>query len=158
MDAWSEMPKTEATREYSAAGGVVVRCLDARVLALLRPTRLAPDGQPEVRLPKGHIEPGESPEATALREVEEEAGLSELELLVDLGDQTVCFEWKGHRYRRTESYFLMRMTNESRISTSERQFRRLWLSWEEALRLLSYSAEREWLRRARDKWQLLAGR
>lgn len=35
--------------------------------------------------PKGHIEPGESDEAAARREVEEETGLTNLELIDDLG-------------------------------------------------------------------------
>jgi len=55
---------------YTAAGGVVV---DAeRVLVLRRPSR------DEVRLPKGHIEKGESAQETALREVME--GIRQLSL------------------------------------------------------------------------------
>jgi len=46
-----------------------------RVLVLVRASRAGPEGRPEVRLPKGHVEPGESREETARREVGEEAGL-----------------------------------------------------------------------------------
>lgn len=35
--------------------------------------------------PKGHVDPGESDEETARREIAEEAGLTDLELLGDLG-------------------------------------------------------------------------
>ena len=38
--------------------------------------------------PKGHVEPGEDDEAAARREIAEEAGLTELEYLEDLGSFT----------------------------------------------------------------------
>jgi 8-oxo-dGTP pyrophosphatase MutT (NUDIX family) len=52
---------------YNAAGGVVV--WNDKVLILYR--RLRND----FRLPKGHIEPAETPVAAALREIGEEAGI-----------------------------------------------------------------------------------
>jgi 8-oxo-dGTP pyrophosphatase MutT (NUDIX family) len=139
-------------REYRSAGGVVVVDEIDRVLALLRPDRLGPNGLPEIRLPKGHIEPGESREKTALREVSEEAGIEGLQLVADLGHQVVEFRWKDHDYRRDESCFLLQLTSASRISKPERQFRRLWLPWDQALEQMSYSAEREWIMRARVRW------
>lgn len=139
-------------REYASAGGVVVDATGARVLALLRPKRLGPDERPEVRLPKGHIEPGESRAQTAVREVGEEAGLSNLELLADLGHQIVEFDWKGHHYVRDESSFLMRLPPGTLPDPPEKQFRTLWLKWEEALARLTFEAEREWIRRAQVAW------
>lgn len=38
--------------------------------------------------PKGHVEPGESDEAAARREIEEETGLTDLECIDDLGEFT----------------------------------------------------------------------
>ena len=53
-------------------------------------------------LPKGHVEPGETPEQAARREIEEEAGVSDLDLVGLLGvkerlnyDKT---EWKKTTY------------------------------------------------------------
>jgi 8-oxo-dGTP pyrophosphatase MutT (NUDIX family) len=135
-------------REYASAGGVVVDATGARVLALLRPKRLGPNERPEVRLPKGHIEPGESRAQAALREVGEEAGLSNLELLADLGHQVVEFDWKSHHCVRDESYFLMRLPPGTQPDPPEKQFRTMWLEWEEALTRLTFEAEREWIRRA----------
>ena len=63
------------SREVSA-GGVVVRtdALGRHEVALARQLDRN-TGQHQIRLPKGHIDPGESPEQAAVREVEEEVGL-----------------------------------------------------------------------------------
>jgi 8-oxo-dGTP pyrophosphatase MutT (NUDIX family) len=111
-----------------------------------------------VRLPKGHIEPGESRRQAALREVREEAGLTDLEILADLGHQTVEFDWRGHRYIRDESYFLMALPAGTSPGRPEKQFRALWLSWEEALARMTFEAEREWVRRAQAAWVGLSPR
>jgi len=65
----------------TAAGGVIVRHDQGRWwVALIREGSL-----PDYALPKGHVEPGESLEVAARREIEEEAGLSNLHLLGELG-------------------------------------------------------------------------
>jgi 8-oxo-dGTP pyrophosphatase MutT (NUDIX family) len=141
------------TRTYAAAGGVVVAPGGKKVLVLLRPDRPGPSGQPEMRLPKGHIEPGESASQAAFREVREEAGLSGLMMVGDLGQQTVEFDWKDVHHVRRERYFLMTLPTVTDTSRSEEQFEPLWLSWEDALSKISYEAEREWIRRARSAWK-----
>ena len=143
---------TGPVRAYQAAGGVVIDAAGGQVLTLLRPRRPGPGGQPEVRLPKGHIEPGETRQQAALREVGEEAGLLDVEILADLGHQTVEFDWQGHHYVRDESYFLMRSPAERPARLPEKQFETLWLGWEEALARVTFEAERKWLRRAREAW------
>jgi len=143
---------TLPTREYASAGGVVVDLAGDHVLTLLRPKRLGPDGQAEVRLPKGHIESGESREQAALREVREEAGVQDLEILADLGHQVVEFDWQGHHYVRDESYFLMVLRSEASAGRPEGQFEARWLGWDEALARLSFEAERNWVWRARMAW------
>jgi 8-oxo-dGTP pyrophosphatase MutT (NUDIX family) len=136
-------------RAYASAGGVVVDASGQQVLVLWRPRRLGPDGQPEIRLPKGHIEQGESRSLAAVREVKEEAGLTGLKIVADLGHQTVEFDYKDHHYVRDESYFLMVQIEDAAPGPPEKQFERLWLPWEEALVQMTFEAEREWLRRAR---------
>jgi 8-oxo-dGTP pyrophosphatase MutT (NUDIX family) len=127
---------------YLAAGGVVVR--DGRVLVLRRPSR------DEVRLPKGHVEPGEDTRATALREVREESGYDGLVVQADLGQQVVEFDHRGKHVVRTERYFLMALTDpDASPSGNEAQFEPEWLAWDDALEALTFEAERQWLRRAR---------
>jgi 8-oxo-dGTP pyrophosphatase MutT (NUDIX family) len=131
---------------------VVVGGDGVRVLVLLRPKRLGPDGRPEVRLPKGHIEPGEDRQEAAIREVCEEAGLTGVEILADLGHLIVEFDWKGRHFVRDESCFLMSAPPRASTAQPEKQFHPQWLTWEEALARLTFAGEREWLRRARAAW------
>jgi 8-oxo-dGTP pyrophosphatase MutT (NUDIX family) len=139
-------------RSYASAGGVVIDASGARVLVLVRPGRPGPDGQPEVRLPKGHIESGENRRQAALREAREEAGLSGPEILADLGHQMVEFDWQDCHYVRDESYFLMALPTYAQSGQPEKQFLRRWLPWEEALAQVTFEAEKEWVRRARTAW------
>jgi 8-oxo-dGTP pyrophosphatase MutT (NUDIX family) len=135
-------------RTYATAGAVVVDPGGKHVLALLRPSRLGPTGQAEVRLPKGHIEPGETRRQAALREVREETGLGDLVILTDLGHQLVEFAWRGRHYARDESCFLMTSSPGAQPNHAEKQFERLWLTWEDALERITFEAERAWVRRA----------
>ena len=122
--------------EYSTGGGVVVD--QGRVLLLERPSRQ------EIRLPKGHIEEGETAEAAGLRETSEEAGYSDLQIDHDLGYKLVEFDYKEHHYRRTEHYFLMSLHSNQKIirpPRDEADFNVMWLPLELAVTALTYPAE-----------------
>jgi 8-oxo-dGTP pyrophosphatase MutT (NUDIX family) len=133
---------------YTAAGGVVVA--EDRVLILRRPSR------GEVRLPKGKVEPDEDALETALREVREEGGFADLEVVVDLGALTNEFDTIDEdgstiHMVRDEHYWLMRLTSPSRYQRppeDEEDFLPDFLPVDEALEALTYDAEKEWVRRA----------
>jgi 8-oxo-dGTP pyrophosphatase MutT (NUDIX family) len=128
---------------YQAAGGVVAD--GDQVLVLLRPSR------DEIRLPKGHVETGESAAETALREVREESGYADPFIVADLGRQTVEFIYQGAHVIRDERYYLMHLDSVQRIErkSKEHQFTPVWMEWDRAAEGLTYAAEREWVRRAR---------
>jgi 8-oxo-dGTP pyrophosphatase MutT (NUDIX family) len=146
------LTKQLPVRRYASAGGVVVADTGEHVLVLCRRDRLGPRGRAELRLPKGHIEPDEDPRQTALREVGEEAGLSPLNTIRDLGQQVVEFNWRGYHYIRHESCFLMTTLPSTKFFEPEEQFERIWLLWHDALAQLTFAAEREWVRRAQSAW------
>jgi putative (di)nucleoside polyphosphate hydrolase len=70
------------------------------------------------QMPQGGIDPGEAPEAAALRELEEETGITpdlvrliaraDEELLYDLPPELVGKVWKGRYRGQRQSWFLMR--------------------------------------------------
>ena len=85
-------------RQAPAAGGVVV--IDNQFVAIER------NGIPD--LPKGHIEKGESPEVAALREVEEETGITNLEIIKELPATWHCYLLNNQWTIKKTSWFLMR--------------------------------------------------
>ncbi len=140
--------KLGVRREFSA-GGVVVRRLRSRWwLAAIRPA-----GKPEGTwaLPKGLIAPGDSGEATALREVYEETGV-EGTSLGKLGDVRYVYTWEGERVFKVVSFFLVRyrrgrigeLPPEHAHEVAEAR----WLPLDEAPKLLAYKGEREMAEKA----------
>jgi 8-oxo-dGTP pyrophosphatase MutT (NUDIX family) len=133
--------------EYRAAGGVLTRDNDTQILLLERP------GRREVRLPKGHVEDGETVAQTAVREVQEETGYADVVIVADLGTVTHTFHnfTRDMDVTRTEAYFLMRLTGETHYTGPQfahENFRRRWVKRDEAEHLLTYEVEREFVRRA----------
>ena len=58
-------------------------------------------------LPKGHIEPGEEPEACALREVSEECGISGHSIIKAIQPSYHTYSWEGISYLKKTHWFLM---------------------------------------------------
>lgn len=114
------------------AGGLVVRHVGGRDEFLLVTSKRDPGVW---ILPKGHVEPGESPHDAALREVREEAGV-EGELVELLGD--VKFSDRGRDY--VVSFFLIRF-REQVPATEGRRLR--WCPFEEALDVVPFEATRK---------------
>ncbi len=140
-----------SAKRHSTAGGVVLDDQN-RMLVIVRD--VARDGKTvhEVRLPKGHIDPGETPEQAALREVREETGYQGLEITADLGTSVSRYEFQGKRHERTERYFLMRLTAPGRgmaqpMSPEEALFVPQWMTPRDAAETLTYESEREFARR-----------
>lgn len=132
-----------ATKRYSAAGGVVIH--QGKMLLLDRPNRQ------EVRLPKGHIEAGETPEATALRETSEESGYADLQIIAALGCQLVEFDYQDKHILREEHYFLMGIASNRqrrRSAADEAQFQPIWVELAEAADRLTYESEQRVARQA----------
>jgi len=109
-------------------------------------------------IPKGHLEPGESSKAAAMREVREETGL-EAEIEQQLGDITYWFarrdaEGRARRVWKRVRFFLMRSRG-GRFRDRDREMDAVrWFSLDEAERAAAFASERALVQRAR---ALLAG-
>src|SRR5687768_12546573 len=96
-DSWYVRP--ERVRDRYSAGGIVVRREGGQILVAL--TR---EGALKLFvLPKGGIERGEDALTAARREIAEEAGLTDLHLLADLGTRERC-GWKKNIWITTHYY------------------------------------------------------
>ena len=141
-------------REFSA-GGVVVRVVRGRPMV----AAIRPQGKPEGlwALPKGNIDPGESPAETAFREVREETGV-EGRLVEKLGDVKYTYTRRdGERVFKVVSFFLLRavrgrlgeIDEAMKVEVAEAR----WLPLDEAPRLLSYDGERKMAAKALERLQ-----
>jgi len=146
-------------REISA-GGIVLRAISGTwQVALIEPRR-DESSQPRKRsravlaLPKGLVDPGEKPAATAVREVREETGIV-AEIVTKLADIKYVYvrTWgDGERVFKIVSFYLLRyisgeiddVTAEMRIEVK----RALWIPLTDAASQLAYSNERKVLEQA----------
>ena len=141
-------------REFSA-GGVLVRRLRGRwMMAAIRPA-----GKKEGvwALPKGLIDQGEQPEATALREVAEETG-AHGRSAGKLGDVKYVYTWAGEQIFKVVSFYLVRYSGgrlgdvppEHRHEVAEVR----WLPLEDGPSLLAYGGERDMARKALERLEV----
>lgn len=116
---WYERPP--GVRDRCSAGGVVARLdADGRVLiALVREQEY-----PQYVLPKGGLEPDEDAERAARREIAEEAGLTELVLLADLGQRS-RLSYNKRRWITTH-YFLFRTAQSEGHPSDTRHHYGVW--------------------------------
>ena len=153
------MTEPRQLREYAAAGGVV---LDetGRVLLLERDIERWGKLVHEVRLPKGHVEAGETDAAAALRETCEESGYCGLEIVADLGTAFTAFTTPREHVGRRERYFLMRLTDArpgapNHQGPAEALFHVAWAAdLVAAERMLTFDSEKQFAARARAALEL----
>lgn len=124
------------TQDLTHAGNVVVRGESGATRYLIVRAKANPD---HWVLPKGHIDPGETPEAAAARELREEAGVAGDNLgLIGITE----FAAAGEEVRC--AYFLVRFREE--VAREEERGLR-WCGLEEALGLLNFEEGRDLLRK-----------
>jgi 8-oxo-dGTP pyrophosphatase MutT (NUDIX family) len=134
----SRRSRASRAREISA-GGVVVR--DGEVVTIV-PTRRAADGSRVLALPKGHVDPGETPIQAATREVREETGMV-AEPVVELGESRYWYRRDGRTIGKTVTFYLFEHLEGNTEDHDDEVEEVRWLPLKEAESALSHTAERE---------------
>jgi len=127
----------KAVETPTHAGGVVVAGTGAERQFLITRGSRPPH---EWVLPKGHIDPGETAEAAACREVLEETGVV-AEVVAPAGEERFVYEGREVRVR----YFAMRATGTG-TAIEDRDVH--WCALDDALALLGFESARDMVRRA----------
>ena len=135
------------TQEQVSAGGVAYREVDGNLEIAVILTH------PEHRwqLPKGMIDPGETEQQAALREVREEAGIeTELVAPIDRTEYWFMAERAGTRTRfhKHVHWFLMRYVSGDVAEHDHEVTESRWAAVDEALELLVFKNEREVVQKA----------
>lgn len=132
--------------DETSAGGLVVDAeRDVPAAALIG--RIDRRGRLLWSLPKGHIEHGESPADTAVREVAEETGIIG-EILAPLGVIDFWFVADGRRVHKTVHHFLLRAVGGA-LSDEDIEVNEVaWVPLEELSARLAYADERALAERA----------
>jgi 8-oxo-dGTP pyrophosphatase MutT (NUDIX family) len=135
------------TQREVSAGGVLYRVDDGGGIEVVLASRRTRRGDLAWGLAKGGIEPGETREEAAIREVREETGL-EAEIEADLGDTKYIYVWEDVRIRKTVHFFLMRHTGGDVDDRDDEMEEIRWFPMERARKRAAYRGERDVLARA----------
>ena len=144
----SEKPRP-ITQEQVSAGGVAFRRTKKNLKLVIVSVK------PSLRwqLPKGIVDPGETPEVTAVREVREEAGVeTELLELIDTVEywyQRVQYG-KHIRFHKFVHFYLLQYIDGSVKDHDHEIAEARWVNFEEALEMLAFKSERDVVAKAQE--------
>ena len=101
--------------------------------------------------PKGHLEPGETADAAAMREVAEETGLQTLRLRGEIEAIDWYFRFRGRLIHKVCHFYLMETDSSATCPQRDEGITACrWEPFERASELVSYENARDVLRRAFD--------
>jgi bis(5'-nucleosidyl)-tetraphosphatase len=92
--------------------------------------------------PKGHIEPGEEPVRTARRELEEETGVRDADLLPGFERRIQYFYRRAGEQMRKEVVFFLAVTPTGAVTLSHEHYDSAWLPYPAALARLTFPTGR----------------
>jgi 8-oxo-dGTP pyrophosphatase MutT (NUDIX family) len=135
-----------AERAATSAGGIILREVGGTLkIALAHHPRVTKTWV----LPKGHVEEGESLEQAALREIYEETGLDNVQLITHLGTiMRESLKSNGDVEHKTIHFYLAYAPGQSQFQAPSDQgfIEAGWFSPEEVIQLLPYESEQTFLK------------
>jgi 8-oxo-dGTP pyrophosphatase MutT (NUDIX family) len=137
------------TLDQISAGGVAFRWRDSEpeiAIVCVKPKQ-------RWQLPKGIVDPGESPEVTAVREVKEEAGVETNRLALI---ETIEYWYRSVvnrrpvRYHKFVHFYLLEYRNGDVSEHDHEVEEARWVGFDEALEMLEFKSERAVVEKARE--------
>ncbi|RRO13734.1 NUDIX hydrolase [Saccharopolyspora rhizosphaerae] len=132
------------TVDETSAGGLVIDAVHGLAAII---GRLDRRGRLLWSLPKGHIEPGETPEQTAVREVAEETGIIG-RVVTAIGTIDYWFVAGNRRIHKTVHHFLLDAVGGELSDEDVEVTEVAWMPLGELDEVLAYADERRLVRRA----------
>ena len=137
------------TRDQISSGGVAFRWQDSN------PEIVIVSVKPSLRwqLPKGIVDPGESPDVTAVREVREEAGI-ETDLISLI--ETIEYWYRSTKYGKPVRFhkfvhFYLLSYRSGDVTDHDHEVEEArWVSLDDAIKMLAFKSEREVVEKARE--------
>ena len=125
----------EIVREPTSGGIVFRLTADKKDIEVL----LIQDSKGRWTIPKGHIEPGETAKMTARREIEEETGLRNFDVLAWLGKIHFKYRRADKLVLMTTQIYLVQALDARETLAGEKWMKGIkWFSFAEALDLIEY--------------------
>ena len=100
--------------------------------------------------PKGNIEKGEKDIETVKREIEEETGITDIEIVKDFKEKIqYYFKFKGELINKTVVFYLAK-TKTNEVKLSFEHIGSIWLTYKEAMEKLTFKNAKEILKKSDD--------
>ncbi|MBF0494173.1 MAG: NUDIX domain-containing protein [Candidatus Omnitrophica bacterium] len=123
--------------EFSAGGVIVKNDNDSLKVLLIK------DRFKHWTWPKGHIEPGETAEQAALREIAEEVGLKNTSIHAELGEQKYIFYREKGPISKTVKIFLVEARGDELLVPETQEVAAAeWFGADEAVNRIEYEGSR----------------
>ena len=133
----------------TSAGGIVIKIIPEGIKVLLIKDRFG-----RWTWPKGHLEQGETPEEAALREIEEETGISGLEIISEVGIQKYSFSENGVEVNKIVQVFLVESKGDAVIKVQTDEISdAAWFFTGDALSKIEYEGSFDILNRALERFR-----
>jgi len=100
--------------------------------------------------PKGNIEKGETDQETIKREIEEETGIKDIEIIKDFKEKIqYYFKFEGELINKTVIFYLAK-TETKEVKLSFEHIGSIWLPYDEAMEKLTFKNAKEILKAANE--------
>lgn len=133
-----------------SAGAVIFKKKEGKIFYLLLQYPGLRHSKTYWDLPKGHIEKGEKEQETVKREVKEETGLEDVEIILGFKETIkYFFRWEEKNIFKFVTFYLAKAKTE-KVKISGEHMGYKWLVCEKALEKLTFKNAKEILKKADD--------